>query len=149
MFNKDIYSNRRKELCNQISEGVILLLGNMPIPMNYPSNTLRFRQDSNFLYYSGLDHPNLNLAIDVSSGETTLFGDDLDVNDIVWEGERITVKEMSELSGIDYVEKTSYLSQYLSNKNKIHTLPSYREDQKSFLRSIISSQKHSSSKELI
>ncbi len=149
MFNKDIYSNRRKELCNKISEGAILLLGNMPIPMNYPSNTLRFRQDSNFLYYSGLDHPNLNLAIDVSSGETTLFGDDLDVDDIVWEGERITLKEMSELSGIDYVEKTSYLSQYLSNKNEVHTLPSYREDQKSFLRSIISSQKHSSSKELI
>ena len=149
MFKEDIYSGRRKELCSQIKEGVILLLGNMPIPMNYPSNTLRFRQDSNFLYYCGLEHPNLNLVIDVSSGETTLFGDDLNVDDIVWEGERTTVKKMSELSGIDHVEKTSFLSRFLAEKNKIHTLPLYRDDQRSFLRSIICSKEQSSSKELI
>ena len=118
MFNENIYINRRRALSDQINEGVILLLGNMPVPMNYLSNTLRFRQDSNFLYYSGLDHPNLNMAIDVLSGETTLFGDDIDVDDIVWEGERITVKKMSELSGIEHVEKNSFLSQFLSSKNK-------------------------------
>ena len=45
--------------------------------MNYPSNTLRFRQDSNFLYYCGLDYPELNLIIDVSNGESILFGDNV------------------------------------------------------------------------
>jgi len=149
MFNENIYINRRRALSDQINEGVILLLGNMPVPMNYLSNTLRFRQDSNFLYYSGLDHPNLNMAIDVLSGETTLFGDDIDVDDIVWEGERITVKKMSELSGIEHVEKNSFLSQFLSSKNKIHTLPSYREDQRSFLQSTVNSQDIPSSKELV
>ena len=83
MFDSKTYINRRKSLANQLDGGLILLFGNKPVPMNYPSNTLRFRQDSNFLYYCGLDYENLNLIIDSSTGETTLFGDDLTVDDIV------------------------------------------------------------------
>ena len=109
MFKENIYISRRKILSNQINEGMILLPGNMPVPMNYPSNTLRFRQDSNFLYYCGLDYPNLTIVIDSTNGETTLFGDDLEVDDIVWEGERVTVKKMAESAGIDHVEKNSPL----------------------------------------
>ena len=107
MFKENIYISRRKILSNQINDGMILLPGNMPVPMNYPSNTLRFRQDSNFLYYCGLDYPNLTIVIDSTNGETTLFGDDLEVDDIVWEGERVTVKKMAESAGIDHVEKNS------------------------------------------
>ena len=128
---------------------MILLPGNMPVPMNYPSNTLRFRQDSNFLYYCGLDYPNLTTVIDATNGETTLFGDDLEVDDIVWEGERITVKKMAESAGIDHIEKNYLLPKFLSKVNIVHTLPAYRDDQKSFLRSILDSQNFSSSKELI
>jgi len=149
MFKENIYISRRKILSSQINEGMILLPGNMPVPMNYPSNTLRFRQDSNFLYYCGLDYPNLTTVIDATSGETTLFGDDLEVDDIVWEGERITVKKMAESAGIDHIEKNSLLPKFLSNVNRVHTLPAYRDDQKSFLRSILDSQNFSSSKELI
>ena len=105
MFKENIYISRRKILSNQINEGMILLPGNMPVPMNYPSNTLRFRQDSNFLYYCGLDYPNLTTVIDATNGETTLFGDDLEVDDIVWGGERVTVKKMAESAGIDHIEK--------------------------------------------
>ena len=65
MFSANTYQNRRKVLCEHLNEGLILLLGNNPVPMNYPSNCLRFRQDSNFLYYCGLDYPHLNLVIDV------------------------------------------------------------------------------------
>ena len=73
MFNANIYQNRRKILCEGLESGIIFLPGNNLVPMNYPSNTLRFRQDSNFLYYCGLDYPELNLIIDVISGETLLF----------------------------------------------------------------------------
>ncbi|MBT5440186.1 MAG: aminopeptidase P family protein, partial [Candidatus Marinimicrobia bacterium] len=75
MFNAEIYKNRRNKLCEGLESGVIFLPGNNLVPMNYPSNTLRFRQDSNFLYYCGLDYPELNLIIDVSNGESILFGD--------------------------------------------------------------------------
>ena len=65
MFSANTYQNRRKVLCEHLNEGLILLLGNNPVPMNYPSNYLRFRQDSNFLYYCGLDYPHLILVIDI------------------------------------------------------------------------------------
>ena len=82
--------------------------------MNYPSNTLRFRQDSNFLYYCGLDYPELNLIIDVISGETLLFGDNLTVQDIVWEGSRTSIETMAKSSGISTIKSNSELKNYLS-----------------------------------
>ena len=61
MFKPNIYQNRRRKLPEGLENGIILFPGNNLVPMNYPSNTLRFRQDSNFLYYCGLDYPELNL----------------------------------------------------------------------------------------
>ena len=149
MFDSKTYINRRKSLANQLDGGLILLFGNKPVPMNYPSNTLRFRQDSNFLYYCGLDYENLNLIIDSSTGETTLFGDDLTVDDIVWEGERMSVRKMSELAGIDHIEKNSSLNKLLANSDKVHTLPAYRDDHRSFLKSLFNGKSVSSSRSLI
>ena len=101
MFEPNIYIKRRKHLAREIGDGLIVLIGNKPVPMNYPSNTLRFRQDSNFLYYCGLDYENLVLTIDCASEKSTLYGDDLTVDEIVWEGQRTSIKTMAELSGID------------------------------------------------
>ncbi len=149
MFDANIYRDRRNSLSNEMDNGLILLLGNKPVPMNYPSNTLRFRQDSNFLYYCGLDYENLNLVIDTASGETTLFGDDLTVDDIVWEGERMSIKKMSELAGIDHIANNSTINQFINNSDKAYTLPAYRDDHKFFLKSIFGSESFSSSKSLI
>ena len=77
MFEKETYINRRKHLAQDIDNGIILLLGNEESPMNYTDNVYRFRQDSNFLYFVGIDKPHLAAIIDVDAGETTLFGDDL------------------------------------------------------------------------
>ena len=149
MFDANIYRDRRNSLSNEMDDGLILLFGNKPVPMNYPSNTLRFRQDSNFLYYCGLDYENLNLVINTASGETTLFGDDLTIDDIVWEGERVSIKKMAELAGIDHFEKNSTINQFINNSDKVYTLPAYRDDHKAFLKSIIGSESLSSSKSLI
>jgi Xaa-Pro aminopeptidase len=130
MFNANIYQDRRKKLCEGLESGIIFFPGNNLVPMNYPSNTLRFRQDSNFLYYCGLDYPELNLIIEVMSGETILFGDNLSVQDIVWEGSRTSVQLMAESSGISKIKSNSKLKNYLSTvSGKIHTLPTYRADQ--------------------
>ena len=59
MFKQGIYSVRRKKLKELLSDGIVLLLGNVDVPMNYADNTYHFRQDSNFLYYFGLDFQGL------------------------------------------------------------------------------------------
>jgi Xaa-Pro aminopeptidase len=118
--------------------------------MNYPSNWLRFRQDSNFLYYCGLDFAHLNLVIDSDSGESTFFGDDLCANEIVWEGERTLISEMAESAGIDNYQSSDSLQSFIhSNGKKVHFLPRYRADQKLFVDELLNGKNNSSSKELI
>ena len=150
MFKPNIYQNRRKKICEGLESGIIFLPGNNHVPMNYPSNTLRFRQDSNFLYYCGLDYPELNLIIDVISGETILFGDNLSVQDIVWEGSRTSVELMAKLSGVSKIKSNSELKNYLTIVTGIiHTLPTYRADQKLFLNNTLNGTNNGSSKNLI
>ena len=150
MFSSKTYNDRREVLAKNLNNGKILLMGNSQVPMNYPSNWLRFRQDSNFLYYCGLDYPDLNLVIDTSSGESTLFGNDLTIQDIVWEGERTSIANMAEVSGIQSVLPSNQLSSFLLGSNEtIHYLPLYRQDQQVFLESILNNNKIESSKSLI
>ena len=73
LFDSATYSARRKTLAEKIGSGVILLFGNRTSPINYADNYYPFRQHSCFLYYAGLDLPNLNLVIDIDKGETILF----------------------------------------------------------------------------
>ena len=149
MFDINIYKSRREALCKSLNEGLILFYGNNPVPMNYPSNTLRFRQDSNFLYYCGLDFPSLNMVLNADTGKTTLFGDDLSTDDIVWEGKRVSIEEMATMSGMDQSFSSSQLLDFISSrKNNIHYLPYYREDQKAFL-NMIFNEKIIPSRELI
>ena len=74
MFDKQVYISRRKRLLEQVKSGVILLLGNSEASCNYLDNQYQFRQDSSFLYFFGLDKPDLAAVIDAESGEEWLFG---------------------------------------------------------------------------
>src|SRR5665811_1614931 len=86
MFDREIYINRRKRLQSLMSDGIAVFIGNVESPMNYPDNTYHWRQDSDFLYFFGLDVPGLVGMIDFNSGKDCIFGNDFDVDDIVWMG---------------------------------------------------------------
>jgi Xaa-Pro aminopeptidase len=100
MFEKHIYTERRKNLLETFDSGLILFLGNDESPSNYSGNTYPFRQDSTFLYYVGLDIPGLAAVIDADSNTTTLFGTDFSIDDIVWMGPQPKVNQLAESSGI-------------------------------------------------
>jgi hypothetical protein len=68
MFSKETYCRRRVELQRRIDGGLLLFLGNGESPMNYADNCYPFRQDSSFLYYFGLNQPDLAAVIDVDEG---------------------------------------------------------------------------------
>lgn len=101
MFNANIYVERRKKLKEKVNSGILLFLGNEESSMNYADNTFHFRQDSTFLYFFGLDHAGLAAIIDLDSGEETIFGNDLTIDDIVWMGTHPTIKDRCEKVGID------------------------------------------------
>ena len=128
----DIYIQRRKILLNNVKEGLIFLPGNRESPMNYPDNTYHFRQDSNFLYYVGIDRPDLSVVLDTNSGETILFGDNFTLDMIVWLGALPTLESLAEKSGIVHVKPTAVLADYLSDAlnqgRNVHILPPYRAE---------------------
>ena len=82
MFPRETYVDRRRLLADRLAGGLLLLPGNGESPMNYADNCYPFRQDSTFLYYLGLAQPDLVAVIDADAGVTTLFGDELTIDQI-------------------------------------------------------------------
>lgn len=132
MFKKDVYIERRNKLKSRLKGGLVLFLGNQEAAFNYPDNTYHFRQDSSFLYFFGLDLPNLAGLIDLDSGKEYLFGNDFTIDDIIWMGPQPKIKELATDIGVENTEPLDKLKNYLLNaKNQdrnIHVLPFYRGD---------------------
>lgn len=137
MFNKETYINRRKALKEKGLSGIGIIPGNGESPMNYLDNTYHYRQDSNFLYFFGLDYPGLIGVIDFDSGEDYLFGDDFDLDDIIWMGPQASLKENAAKAGVENTApfaKVFDLVRDAQQKNrKVHFLPPYRGDNKILL----------------
>ena len=100
MFAKETYLQRREKLRKTVGSGIILLLGNEESPMNYADNPFRFRQDSTFLYFFGMDHPFLAGVLDCDTGEDWIFGNDLTVEDFVWMGPQPTIADQATHVGV-------------------------------------------------
>jgi Xaa-Pro aminopeptidase len=141
MFAKEIYVQRRQRLCQKISEGIILLPGNLDSSMNYPDNTYLFRQDSHFLYFAGIDLPELFVMIDSEAKETILFGNEMTMDDIIWSGPKQSLKDLAARAGIYKVQPASSLSEYIRKaqfqKRSVHFLPPYRMENAVKLESLL------------
>lgn len=141
MFEKEIYINRRNKLKELVKGGVALFLGNDESPMNYSANTFRFRQDSSFLYFFGLDFPGLAGVIDFDSGEDRIFGNDVDIDDIIWMGPQVSIQENAAKVGVVKTTPLSKLNAYITDKIKqgvkVHFLPPYRADNKLWLEELL------------
>jgi Xaa-Pro aminopeptidase len=135
MFEKSKYVERRQKLMSLVKQGVILLLGNKEVSLNYPANTYSFRQDSSFLYFIGLDIPNLAALIDVEKNDVVLYGDDIDIEDVIWMGHLPSIKDLAALSGIEHVKPFAELAKDLEtfSSRKIHFTPPYRNANKIYI----------------
>lgn len=137
MFPSKVYAERRQILKQKVGSGLIIIPGNNESPMNYPSNTYHFRQDSNFLYFFGLNYSGLAGIIDVDKNIDIIFGNDIDVEDIIWMGPQPSVSDLASQSGVEQTKPlgafNEYLNQALSSKRAVHYLPPYRCDNKRML----------------
>lgn len=114
MFSKDVYVSRRARLKELVGDGLIVLFGNNESPNNYASNGYYpFRQDSSFLYYIGANRDGLAAVIDVDGNSETLYGDDIDIEDIVWYGSVDSVADMAAQSGIAHSAPMAKLKEAL------------------------------------
>ena len=133
LFNKQTYISRRDILRQRMESGLIVFFGNNESPVNYPSNSYKFRQDSTFLYYFGLQRDGLVGVIDADSGEEWLIGDDIDIEDIVWFGSVDSVADMAAQAGVQKSAPMSRLESLVRDAHdrgrELHFLPPYRHDQ--------------------
>lgn len=137
MFNKETYIRRRAELKKLVGKGVIVLFGNNDAPCNYPANCYApMRQDSSFIYYFGQHRDGLVGVIDIDNDEEWLFGDDIDVEDIVWMGFTPSVADLASEVGVHKTASMKELATFLTSHStlntprEIHFLPPYRHDTK-------------------
>lgn len=128
MFSRETYIKRRNDLKNLMNSGIGFFPGNGFAAMNYLSNTYPFRQDSNFLYYFGIDQEDLAAVINFETGEEILFGNNRGIDDVVWMGPDSSMKDKADAVGIDNTMPLSNLEDYINKfpKDKIHYLPPYR-----------------------
>jgi len=129
-FSPETYYKRRKNLLNEIKNGIILFLGNQNASINYKDNHYRFRQDSSFLYFFGIDLPNFAAIMDAESGEEIIFADDFSQEDIIWMGAQPLVKDLTAICKVKQTQCFEDIYKYLQNvtdQNRIiHFLPPYR-----------------------
>ncbi|MBR1792554.1 MAG: aminopeptidase P family protein [Bacteroidales bacterium] len=132
MFSKETYVARREQLRKDVGHGLIIIQGNNEAPCNYTDNTYWFRQDSTFLYFFGIQREGLIGVLDCDSGQDILFGNDIDIDDIVWTGPLPSVKELGESVGVAHSGDIKALQQLclktVGEHRRIHYLPPYRSD---------------------
>jgi Xaa-Pro aminopeptidase len=134
MFDKKAYIDRRNVLKSKFNTGVILFLGNELSPINYADNEFRFRQDSTFLYYFGINTPSVAAIIDIDLGNEIIFGNPATIDSIVWTGKLPTLNEQAAQFGVADVLTIDGLKHYmeytLQSKRKVHFIPQYRPENK-------------------
>lgn len=126
------FSERRTRLQAALPGGLLLFLGNEESPMNYRDNAYPFRQDSSFLYFTGIERPGAALLLDLDEGRTTLFADDPTLDDIVWTGPQPPVRDLAARAGIPFAEPAAHLQDRLARAvaggRPVHFLPPYRAE---------------------
>lgn len=141
MFDSKVYVERRKQLRKQVKSGLLLFLGNNESPMNYAGNTYHYRQDSNFLYFFGLDKPGFAGVIDVDENKDYLYGEDFTIDDIIWMGPQPKVKDLAQSVGVKLTGNNAELAEKIKDAiasgRKVHFLPPYRAENSILLEKLL------------
>ena len=134
MFESKVYVNRRQALLSKMeaqgANGIAIFLGNADAPTNYRGNDYKFRQDSNFLYFWGIDEPWFAAILDLDNGKECLYGNDVDIDDIIWMGPQPTVASKGDAIGcaetlpLDEFDKA--VASAVSAGRQVHFLPPAR-----------------------
>ncbi|MBQ6087448.1 MAG: aminopeptidase P family protein [Bacteroidales bacterium] len=137
MFDKKVYAGRRNTLLDKMGRtaaegkrGIAIFIGNAESPAQYKDNCYKWRQDSSWLYFWGLDEPLYAAILDLDSGKETIFADDQEIDDIVWSGPLPSVKELAASVGVTstapYRSFDSAVLKAFAQGRRVHFLPPSR-----------------------
>ncbi len=115
-----MYTSHRKALCQKLKEGIVFSFGNKALIRNGYDVSLLFRQDSNFLYLTGIEEPGYAFILLPSENKYVLFIPKIDAKHIVWLGKTPSLTEAKNLFGADQVYYMDQLETELSKLSKVH-----------------------------
>ena len=116
MFDAEFYRHNRSVLSNRIKYGVVVMAGNARMQRtgdtNYP-----FRQDSDFLYLTGVSEPRACLVIDIDEGTEFIMIDKNTGVSAIFDG-NFEPSELIRISGITDIRSYREGLAYLNNMPK-------------------------------
>lgn len=131
MFSKEVYARRRQTLVAKMADsaaegkrGIALFIGNTEAPAQYKDNCYKFRQDSTWLYFFGIDQPLYAAIIDLDNGNETIFANDVEIGDIIWMGPQPSVASVAASVGVDksapYTDLNAAVAKVLAEGRPVH-----------------------------
>ena len=121
--------NRLRELLSS-EKGIVVFIGNVESAAQYRDNGYKWRQDSNWLYYFGIDEPRFAAVLDLESGAETVYADDFGIDDIIWMGPMPSVASLAAGAGVSssapYAGFGDAVRAALAAGRKVHFLPMSR-----------------------
>ena len=137
MFSKEVYARRRQTLVAKMADsaaegkrGIALFIGNTEAPAQYKDNCYKFRQDSTWLYFFGIDQPLYAAIIDLDNGNETIFANDVEIGDIIWMGPQPSVASVVASVGVEksapYTDLNAAVAKVLAEGRPVHFVKSSR-----------------------
>lgn len=131
MFSKDVYARRRQTLVAKMADsaaegkrGIALFIGNTEAPAQYKDNCYKFRQDSTWLYFFGIDQPLYAAIIDLDNENETVFANDVEIGDIIWMGPQPSVASVAASVGVEksapYTDLNAAVAKVLAEGRPVH-----------------------------
>ena len=107
--------------------GLVVFVGNVESAAQYRDNGYKWRQDSNWLYYFGIDEPRFAAVMDLDSGVDTVYADDFGIDDIIWMGPMPSVASLAAGAGVSdsapYEGFDAAVRAALAAGRRVHFLP--------------------------
>lgn len=131
MFSKEVYARRRQTLVAKMADsaaegkrGIALFIGNTEAPAQYKDNCYKFRQDSTWLYFFGIDQQLYAAIIDLDNGNETIFANDVEIGDIIWMGPQPSVASVAASAGVEksapYTDLNAAVANVLAEGRPVH-----------------------------
>lgn len=131
MFSKEVYARRRQTLVAKMADsaaegkrGIALFIGNTEAPAQYKDNCYKFRQDSTWLYFFGIDQPLYAAIIDLDNGNETIFANDVEIGDIIWMGPQPSVASVAASVGVEksapYTDLNAAVAKIIAEGRPVH-----------------------------
>ena len=131
MFSKEVYARRRQTLVAKMADsaaegkrGIALFIGNTEAPAQYKDNCYKFRQDSTWLYFFGIDQPLYAAIIDLDNGNETVFANDVEIGDIIWMGPQPSVASVAASVGVEksapYTDLNAAVAKVIAEGRPVH-----------------------------